>query len=45
MPGARSFDNAQFFPKEGSYSLRMGLMHAADGWNVADQTAERDHQA
>jgi len=28
--------DAHFFPKEGSYSLRIGLMHAADGWNVAD---------
>jgi len=34
---AWGFDcGAHFFPKEGSYSLRMGLMHAADGWNVAD---------
>lgn len=34
---------AQFFPKEGSYSLRMGLMHAADGWNVADQNVVRSY--
>lgn len=34
---------AQFFPKEGSYSLRMGLMHAADGWNVADPNVVRTY--
>jgi hypothetical protein len=34
---------AQFFPKEGSYSLRMGLMHAADGWNVADPNVVRNY--
>ncbi|MEN9353621.1 MAG: hypothetical protein RL318_946 [Fibrobacterota bacterium] len=34
---------AQFFPKEGSYSLRMGLMHAADGWNVADPNVLKNY--
>jgi hypothetical protein len=34
---------AQFFPKEGSYSLRMGLMHAADGWNVADPNVVKNY--
>ena len=41
---AWGFDcGAHFFPKEGSYSLRMGLMHAADGWNVADQNVVRSY--
>jgi hypothetical protein len=34
---------AKFFPKNGSYSLRMGLMHAADGWNVADENVVRTY--
>lgn len=34
---------AQFFPKHGSYSLNMGLMHAADGWNVADPAVLRTY--
>jgi hypothetical protein len=34
---------AHFFPKEGSYSLRMGLMRAADGWNVADASVVKNY--
>lgn len=34
---------AQFFPKHGSYSLNMGLMRAADGWNVADPNVLRSY--
>ncbi len=34
---------AQFFPKHGSYTLNMGLMRAADGWNVADPNVLRTY--